>query len=238
MTFTPQNIAIIGASGAIGQAFVKLVSEKYPDAMIYAVSQNAHYIPPVQDRVIGYRVDYTSEDSLAKMAQSITQNALLDMVIVTNGVLHDETRNIAPEKSLKDLSAEKFQYVFYRNTIIPALMAKYLLPRLTKEKKSFFAALSARVGSISDNRLGGWYAYRASKSALNMIIKNAALEIKRTHPYAMVVGLHPGTVKSDLSKPFSSNVPEHKLFTPEYAVQKLLDVLENIPPHQTGHCFG
>ena len=103
---------------------------------------------------------------------------------------------------------------------------------------SIFAALSARVGSISDNQLGGWYAYRASKAALNMIIKTAAIEVRRRNPHAIVVGLHPGTVDSDLSKPFQGNVPEGKLFTPDFAAGKLLTVLEGLAPAQTGRCFG
>ena len=103
---------------------------------------------------------------------------------------------------------------------------------------SVFAALSARVGSISDNILGGWYAYRSSKAALNMIIKNAAIEISRSNKQAIVVGMHPGTVDSHLSKPFQSRVPKHQLFTPEYAAEKLLHVMTALMPSDSGKCFA
>jgi NAD(P)-dependent dehydrogenase (short-subunit alcohol dehydrogenase family) len=157
-------------------------------------------------------------------------------VIVATGLLHDG--ELVPEKSLRDLSAEKFLRLFEVNTILPALVGKYFLPKLNRENKSIFAALSARVGSISDNQLGGWYAYRASKAALNMIIKNAAIEIGRQNKQAVIVGLHPGTVDSRLSKPFQSNVADGQLFTPAFSAQKLLEVLETLTQEKSGKCFA
>ena len=157
--------------------------------------------------------------------------------MVTTGVLHLGA-DIQPEKSLRDLSADKFHAIFAANTIFPALAAKHFLPLLHRDKRSVFAALSARVGSISDNRLGGWYAYRASKAALNMIIKNAAIEIERRHKQAIVVGLHPGTVDSDLSKPFQSNVQQNKLFTPAFSAASLLDVVDRLTLDDSGKCFA
>ena len=225
MSFNPQNIVVLGASGAIGNAFVSLLSSKYPDASLFAFSRNGQY-----------SIDYGSEDSIAKAAELATKQKPLDLVIVANGVLHDG--DIMPEKGLRELSAEKFHHIFEVNTITPALIAKYFLPKLNRDKISRFAILSARVGSISDNYLGGWYSYRASKAALNMVIKNAAIEINRKNKQAIIVGLHPGTVDSDLSKPFQGNVPDGKLFTPEYSATKLLDVLKNLTPEQTGKCFA
>ncbi len=225
MSFDPQNIAIIGASGAIGSAFTKLLSDTFTDANLYVFSRNT-----------GHYIDYNSEDSIAKAAETAAKDHPLDLIIATNGILHDG--DIIPEKSLGEVSAEKFRRIFEVNTIIPALIAKHFLPKLNREKPSRFAALSARVGSISDNRLGGWYAYRSSKAALNMIIKNSAIEIGRRNKQAIIVGLHPGTVDSDLSKPFQGNVPDGHLFTPEYCAQRLLNVLENLTPEQTGKCFA
>ncbi|MDO7598137.1 MAG: SDR family NAD(P)-dependent oxidoreductase [Pseudomonadota bacterium] len=225
MSFDPQNIVIIGASGAIGSAFTKRLSEQYPNASLYAFCRNGKY-----------HIDYSSEDSIAAAAVYASKEKPLDLVIVANGILHDA--DIMPEKSLRELSAEKFHRIFEVNTITPALIAKHFLPKLNRHKPSIFAALSARVGSISDNRLGGWYAYRASKSALNMIIKNASIEIGRRNKHAIIVGIHPGTVDSNLSKPFQANVPAAKLFTPKYSANKLLDVLENLTPEQTGKCFA
>ena len=157
-------------------------------------------------------------------------------MIVATGILYDN--NIMPEKSLRDLSTEKFMHLFEVNTILPALIAKHFLPKLNRQTRSVFTALSARVGSISDNRLGGWYAYRASKSGLNMIIKNAAIEIGRQNKKAIIVGLHPGTVDSNLSKPFQSNVPDGKLFTSDYSVKMLLGVLDHLTPKSSGKCFS
>ncbi|MGB0238637.1 MAG: SDR family NAD(P)-dependent oxidoreductase [Cycloclasticus sp.] len=226
MSFNPENIAILGASGAIGSAFTMLLSEKYTNASMFAFSRNG----------AAYSIDYSSEASLAEAAELAAKEKPLDLVIVANGILHDE--GLMPEKSLRDLSAKNFHRVYEANTITPALIAKYFLPKLNRDQPSIFAALSARVGSISDNQLGGWYAYRASKAALNMIIKNAAIEVGRRNKHAIVVGLHPGTVNSDLSKPFQSNVADGKLFTPDYSAEKLLDVLENLSPEQTGKCFA
>lgn len=223
--FTPHNIAVIGASGAIGKAFTTQLSLKYPNAHIYAFSQKGPY-----------EIDYRSEQSIAKAASLASKNLPLDMVIVTNGMLHTDT--IMPEKSLKELSSHKFQKLFQVNTITPALIAKYFLPTLHKDRPVIFVALSARVGSISDNQLGGWYAYRASKAALNMIIKTAAIEFQRRNKEAMIIGLHPGTVDSNLSKPFQGNLTEGTLFTADDAVQKMLSVLEGISPTQTGKCFA
>jgi NAD(P)-dependent dehydrogenase (short-subunit alcohol dehydrogenase family) len=193
MTFDPQNIAILGASGAIGSAFTKILSEKHPNASMFAFSRNSEHI-----------INYNSEDSIAEAAELAAKEKPLDLVIVAGGILHDG--ELMPEKSLRDLSAEKFHRIFEVNTITPALIAKYFIPKLNRGQPSIFAALSARVGSISDNKLGGWYAYRASKSALNMIIKNAAIEVGRCNKRAIIIGLHPGTVDSDLSKPFQGNV--------------------------------
>lgn len=225
MNFNPKNIAIIGSSGAIGGAFKKILTEKYPDASIFAFSQS-------RDN----HINYNEEESIAIAAEISSRNGPLDMVIVSTGILHKS--ELMPEKSLKELSAEKFRYIFEANTIVPALVAKYFLPKLNRDSLSIFAALSARVGSISDNKLGGWYAYRASKAALNMVIKTAAIEARQKNKQSVVVTLHPGTVDSNLSKPFQSSVPAKKLFTPEYSAKKLLDVLGNLTPEHSGKCFA
>jgi len=225
MNFNPQNIAVLGASGAIGSAFIRGLSNRHPNAHLFAFSRHGQH-----------HIDYRCEDSIAQAAALAAKEKPLDLVIVANGLLHDGT--LMPEKSLRDLSADKFHRIFEVNTITPALIAKHFLPHLNKEQPSIFAALSARVGSISDNQLGGWYAYRASKAALNMIIKNSSIEVNRRNKQAIIVGLHPGTVDSDLSKPFQSNVIDGKLFTPDYAAEKLLDVLKSLSPEHTGRCFA
>lgn len=229
-----RNIAIIGCSGALGGAFAEHLSNEHPGAAIHGFSRR----PPgyALPNLIYRPIDCLDEASIAEGAALASEAQPLDMVIVATGILHDD--NIQPEKSLRDLSADKFQAVFEANTIVPALLAKHFLPRLNRTRRSVFAALSARVGSISDNQLGGWYAYRASKAALNMIVKNAAIEIARRNRNAVVAGLHPGTVDSGLSNPFQKNVASDKLFTPDFSAAKMLAVLDTLTPNQSGKCFA
>ena len=228
------NVAIIGSSGAIGNALLHRLADHRQNADIHAFSRRIATKPHA--RVSYHQIDYTDESRIAEAASIASANAPLDLVLVTTGLLHD--RDVTPEKSLRDLSSAKFRRLFEANTILPALLAKHFLPKIVTDKRAIFAAVSARVGSISDNRLGGWYAYRASKAALNMVIKNAAIEIGRRYRQAVIVGLHPGTVDSSLSKPFQGNVPEGKLFTPAFSAEKLLLVLDGLEAKDSGKCFA
>jgi len=228
------NIAVIGSSGAIGSAFTQQLALLYPEATIHAFSRSEP--KEITENTSHYRIDYADEASIESAALLASKYFPLTMVIIATGILNDD--GVAPEKSLKEMSAVKFRRLFEINTILPALIAKHFLPKLSKDKRVVFAAISARVGSISDNHLGGWYAYRSSKAALNMIIKNAAIEIGRRNKQAVIVGLHPGTVASALSEPFQRNVPEAKLFTPEFSVKRLLIVLENLTAKDSGKCFA
>jgi NAD(P)-dependent dehydrogenase (short-subunit alcohol dehydrogenase family) len=228
------NIAIIGSSGAIGSAFKKQLATLYPDSTIHAFSSDEQEVSAKP--IIHHTINYKSEASIEESSSLASKDLPLDMVIVASGILHNS--ELMPEKSLRELSAEKFRILFDANTILPALVAKHFLPKLNRDNRSIFAVLSARVGSISDNRLGGWYSYRASKAALNMVIKNAAIEIGRRNRQAIVVGLHPGTVDSNLSKPFQGNVPDGSLFTPDFTAKKLLEVLENLTQENSGKCFA
>lgn len=226
-----KNIAIIGANGAIGRALINEIDRQHPNCTLHAFSRQA--IKTTNDNILSYEMDYLSETSIKQCAHEIVDP--LDTVVVAIGVLHDKDLN--PEKSIKDLSKDNFTKVYEINTIAPALIAKHFLPKLNKKSPTLFAVLSARVGSISDNRLGGWYAYRASKAALNMIIKNLAIETKRTHSNATIIGLHPGTVDSHLSSPFKHNVDKDHLFLPEKAARQLFQVISKININQSGHCI-
>jgi NAD(P)-dependent dehydrogenase (short-subunit alcohol dehydrogenase family) len=229
-----QNILIVGGSGAIGGAFVTHLAARHPQAHMHVMSRRA--LPDSQARITNHIVDYDDEAALADAIAEASQSAPLDMVIVASGLLHDDT--LAPEKSLRDLSAEKFHRLFAANTILPALIAKHAVPQLNKQQPAMFAALSARVGSISDNQLGGWYGYRASKAALNMVIRTTAIETARRNKQAIIVGLHPGTVESNLSAPFRGNVAAEKLFTPAYAAEQMLNVLDTLTSADSGKCFA
>lgn len=222
-----ENIAIIGTSGAIGNALLFQIRRCYPHSQIFTFSRS---MPKSSLGDSWHHVDITDETSIQIASEKVYVS--LDLVIVATGFLHNEV--IQPEKSLRELSVEKFEHAFKINTLGPALLAKHFLPKLKRKKRAVFAAISARVSSIQDNRLGGWYSYRASKTALNMILKTASIEASRRNSEAIVVGLHPGTVDSALSQPFQANVPAGKLFSPDYAANKLLDVIDRLAPSNSG----
>ncbi|MEC8859583.1 MAG: SDR family NAD(P)-dependent oxidoreductase [Pseudomonadota bacterium] len=230
----PNHIAIFGANGTIGSEFTRALSSHYPDATIRAFSRGPQ--DSGAQNITTHQLDYLDEAALKNAAKEVSEQAPLDLVIVATGILH--TDDIMPEKSLRDLSADKFMQLYQANTIVPALIAKYFVPILNKQQPALFAALSARVGSISDNHLGGWYSYRASKAALNMIIRNVAIETRRTNKNAIICALHPGTVDSALSEPFQKNVPEDKLFTAEFSVSQLLQVIDKLSTDDSGKIFA
>ena len=236
------NVVVLGARGAIGAALARLLQERYPAARVWAFARTpqtatngVHVAPEGPTDVPCLSLDFEDETALLGAAQTVAEHGPIDKVFVTIGLLHGS--NLSPEKSLRDLSISNFDRVFRANTIVPALLAKHFLPHLNRAAPSVFAALSARVGSVSDNRLGGWYAYRSSKAALNMVIKNAAIETARRNKNAVVVGLHPGTVNSRLSAPFQSNVRPGKLFTPEFSAAQLLNVVDGLTPSPNRQVF-
>jgi NAD(P)-dependent dehydrogenase (short-subunit alcohol dehydrogenase family) len=227
-----KNVAIIGSSGAIGRAFLDAYIADKNISNIYSISRTE--VKSNDKRIIHINIDVTDEVSVKAAASKIEENRL-DRLIVATGVLH--TKSFGPEKSIKDIKIENFVKIFSVNTFGPALIGKYFLPLMTKDQKSIVAFLSARVGSISENKLGGWYAYRASKSALNQIIKNFSIEAKRTNSSGIIIGLQPGTVKSKLSEPFQKNVKKGKLFLPEDSVDSLIKVIENVMQNDSGKIF-
>jgi NAD(P)-dependent dehydrogenase (short-subunit alcohol dehydrogenase family) len=182
------------------------------------------------------RFDLEDEASLAAAAAELKDGAPIRRLIVATGLLHAE--GVAPERSTAALNAAQLLRLYAINAVGPALIAKHFLPLLPRAEPSVFAALSARVGSIGDNRLGGWHSYRASKAALNMLIRTLAIELKRTRPHAILVGLHPGTVDTALSKPFQRGVPEGRLFTPDEAAGRLLAVVDGLGPDDSGAVFA
>ncbi len=176
-------------------------------------------------------VDPTDEDSIARAAASIET---LDLAIVTTGMLHDAQQR--PERALKELDPATLARSFAINTIAPAIVAKHLIPKMPRDRRAIFAVLGARVGSIGDNRTGGWHGYRASKAALVMLMKTIAIETARSRPNAIIVTLHPGTVDTGMSKPFQGNVAPEKLFAPALAAEQLLKVIDGLTPaHSGGH---
>ena len=231
----PANVAVIGASGGIGSALVDHLLDDPATGRVTALSRSI--LPAAAPKLTRGVIDITDEESIAACAAAFDATNPLDLVIVATGILHDGP-GLQPEKRMRDLDTEAFEQVFAVNTFGPALVAKHFLPRLRRQTKTVFAALSARVGSISDNRLGGWAAYRSSKAALNMLLKTLAIEHARSRPDSAVIGLHPGTVDTNLSRPFQANVPEGKLFTPALAASHLLGVVDRVTSENSGRVFA
>jgi NAD(P)-dependent dehydrogenase (short-subunit alcohol dehydrogenase family) len=212
------HAVVIGASGGVGAA---LADRLDADPNVAAVTRLS--------RSTG--LDLTNPASISAAAAGLATPP--DLVIVATGVLHAE--GLAPERELRQLSAAAFDQAFAVNAIGPALVAQAFLPLLPKYRKTVFAALSARVGSIGDNRLGGWHAYRASKSALNQILRTIAIEQARKNPDSIILGLHPGTVDTGLSKPFQRNVKT--LFTTGESAAHLLAVIDAATHAQSGRVY-
>ena len=224
---------VIGASGGIGGGFINRLAACDQVSEIYSLSRIG--AGPRGPKIKSLTYDFTDEENIKAGAEVLRETGKFDIIIVATGLLQGE--GISPEKNLRALSMDGFLKSFAVNTAGPALTAKYLLPLLHRDRKTVFTALSARVGSISDNRIGGWYAYRASKAALNMVLKTISIEHGRRFDQSVVAGLHPGTVNTSLSAPFQGNVPEGKLFTPEYSTGEMLKVLDGLTPADSGNLF-
>ena len=222
---------VIGSSGGIGAALERRLTGK--GYVVSGLSRSRDAAASDQEQLT---IDLTCERSIEAASAHLSAGKPYSMILVATGLLHDA--EVAPEKALRDLDQPSLMRLFAVNAIGPALVAKHFIPLLPNEDRCVFAALSARVGSITDNRLGGWYGYRASKAALNMLIKTLAIELARTRPEAICVALHPGTVDTGLSKPFQKGVASDRLFSTDSTAAQLLEVIERLDPDQSGRCFA
>jgi NAD(P)-dependent dehydrogenase (short-subunit alcohol dehydrogenase family) len=226
MSAAKASAVIIGASGGIGAAFEAALIEEDAFAAVHSFARS---------RTGALHLDLLDEDSIAAAAAHVGKGPPPGLVIVATGLLHADDRG--PEKALRELDPTWLAQVYAVNAIGPALVAKHFLPLVPEGMRSVFAALSARVGSISDNHLGGWHGYRASKAALNMLVRNLAIEERRRNDRGIVVALHPGTVDTALSRPFQGNVQPGRLFDAERAALQLLDVIEELKVTDSGKLF-
>ena len=215
---TGYQALILGATGAIGEAIAAQLQSDPRCAQVLTLSRQS---TPA--------IDFDQPDSIAAAAEALRPQGPWHLIVVATGMLTGPTGG--PEKRLAELNAAHLAASFATNTIGPALVLAHFAPLLAKGERSLLAVLSAKVGSIGDNRLGGWYSYRASKAALNMLVKTASIEVARTHPQAVLVALHPGTVNSALSAPFNGA----EIGRPAAdAAGDMLRVLDGLPAEQTG----
>ena len=213
---------VIGAGGGIGSALAAALDARGGE--VVRLSRRSE--PPL---------DLDNDASIEAAAQRVADRGPFDLVIVATGLLHGP--GVVPERSVRQIDGAALDRLFRVNATGPALVIRHFLPLLTRDSRGVVAALSARVGSIGDNRIGGWVGYRAAKAALNQIVRTIAIELKRSHPEAILVGLHPGTVDTGLSAPFQRNVARERLFTPDQAATQLLDVIDRLTADDSGHCL-
>ncbi|XDZ64866.1 SDR family NAD(P)-dependent oxidoreductase [Alphaproteobacteria bacterium LSUCC0684] len=222
----PINAVVVGANGGIGQAVCDLFKNDPGIKQLFQLART-----PREGQIY---CDLDHEDTIAEAARIIAEHGDVGLIINATGMLHDPARQIMPEKSFRHLNPETMNAYFQANCIGPALAAKYFLPLMPRRGRAVFAAVSARVGSIADNRAGGWHSYRAAKAGLNMMIRNFAHEMVFKNPDSIVIGLHPGTVETSLSAPFRDMV-KHDIFPPDQAARQLLAVIGNVTPAESGH---
>ena len=236
----PAHALVTGASSGIGLAMVGDLLATQSVAKVHAVSRKAETFPTLlalQARHPGRlnltSADLSTKDGVALVAARVSEvSDSLHLVVNCAGLLH--ARGLRPERSLTNLDQDTLADVFALNAFAPVLLARALLPQLGHGGPLVLASLSARIGSIGDNHLGGWYAYRASKAALNQLMRTLSIEWRRTHPQAICVLLHPGTVDTPLSKPFQGRVPAAQLSTPDVAARALLQIIAGLTPADSG----
>lgn len=226
-----ENIIIAGSSGSIGGEFTKQYTDDPNVEKVVTLSRNVNNHN--HKKIQSIKIDYNNVESF-KNLDEISQLDSISKIIIATGILH--TDEIKPEKSIDSIDDESMKRVFQVNVFGPILLVKKLLPLIKKSKGVKVVFLTARVGSVSGNELGGWHSYRSSKSALNMMIKNLSIELKRLNKEHVVIGIHPGTVKSHLSEPFLRHV-KHDIFSPKESVDLMMQVVNKVTQKDSGKCF-
>lgn len=220
------NAVIIGGTGGIGKAFVDYLAAtgKYDICATFN-----HHRPDDTDIAKWFQLDVTDEQQVAEFCMQLGE---VDLCINTVGMLHDD--NNQPEKSTRHIDSNYFLNCMRVNTMPTLLLAKSLAGHFRHKRPAVFATISARVGSIGENHLGGWYSYRASKAALNQILKTLSIEWQRNLKNVSVAALHPGTTDTGLSRPFQKNVPADQLFSPQQSVAYMMQVIGRLQPGDSG----
>lgn len=245
-SFSPESHALVqGASRGIGLEFVRQLLAEPAIGQVFASCRAPGQVGELADlaarepRLRVVSLDVTDEASIGRAAAGIADvTDRLHLIVNCAGLLHGGAAQLVPEKRLADVRPEALATSFAVNALGPLLVAKHFERLLAHRERAVFASLSARVGSIGDNRLGGWYAYRGAKAAQNMFTRTLAIEWARSRRNVVCVALHPGTTDTDLSRPFQANVPPGKLFSPERTVQQLLAVIDRLTPIENGRFYA
>lgn len=241
----PVNVLIQGSRRGIGAGFVDALIGSSSVARVVATGRVQRACDEIRarhrdagDKLIALPLDVEDERGIEAAAERVSsQLEELHLIVNCAGLLHDADA-MQPERRLSEIVPENLHRSFTVNAVGPLLVAKHFAPLLPRRERAVFASLSARIGSIGDNRLGGWYAYRATKAAQNMFTRNLSIELPRRARGTLVVALHPGTVDTELSRPFQGGVADERLFTIERAVQQLLTVIDGLRPDDNGGFFA
>jgi NAD(P)-dependent dehydrogenase (short-subunit alcohol dehydrogenase family) len=239
----PATALVAGASGGIGAAFCRRLAELAPDLELARLARDTGNLASLPVRTHDIAFDIADEVAIAAAVAALPDGFAPQWVFVATGWLHDVGKGAGggaghePEKTYRALDAEHLLWSYRVNAVGPALLLKHLLPRLPAALPCRIGVLSARVGSISDNRLGGWHSYRASKAGLNMLLRNFALEMGRRRHDHVVVGLQPGTTDTALSRPFQRNLAVDQLQTPDFTADRLVDVMRYLRREDSGGLF-
>ena len=245
-SFAAPTVLVQGASRGIGLELTRQLLASPHVRRVYATCRSARAAVELQgfvrsdpERLSALDLDVCDEASVAAAAAAVRElDSSLNLVVNCAGLLHDDIHGIRPERRLSEVEPEAFVRSMRVNALGPLLVAKHFEPLLRSPERTVFASISARVGSITDNRLGGWYAYRASKAAQNMVTRNLSIELRRRSPGVICVALHPGTVDTGLSRPFQSKVPAGKLFSVSYSASKMLAVIDALSSESNGRFFA
>ncbi|MCB5162713.1 SDR family NAD(P)-dependent oxidoreductase [Marinomonas algarum] len=222
---TPFYALVIGASSKICHAAIKQFEQDEDCLGVFAVSRTSPSEGFATD-THWFECDY-SETAIQQVCNGLMPFAgKIGKVLICNGILHENS--MMPERKLEDVNAAQLEHTFQVNTVIPMLWLSHILPLIKGGIPAQVSVFSARIGSISDNRTGGWYSYRASKAALNMLIQTCSIEYARRAKNVKLIAFHPGTTDTPLSKPFQRSVPEGKLFTPEFVATQLLSIMNTV----------
>ena len=229
------NALVIGSSGGIAKVLVDFLLDDQSINQIHTVSRKPSSINT--SRITHHQIDSVDENDIAEFIKSVDKQVTFSLIVCCIGTLHggQDDKSFRPEKRLESLNVDNMIRYLHANTIAPMNWLKQVVNLVPKNKSSHVVFFTARVASIEDNHLGGWYGYRASKAALNMLIKTAQIELSRRAPKCVLISYHPGTVDTALSKPYKKNVPEGKLFTAEFTVSQLLKLLPTLDERNAPH---